>query len=120
MGKSLFTTGITVFCAPIETNKSVERYGWMASLDWQEPGIDKPKTVQGTIKTRYFEETLEEAIETVLTLAAQWGIKPFPTMNMFLYYKGEGEDTDFPPPENYREMLRMEAERRGWETYTED
>ncbi|MFF2532304.1 hypothetical protein ACFVS2_25680 [Brevibacillus sp. NPDC058079] len=117
---NLFTAGITVFYGYAGTNKGVERYGWAATLDWQGKETFDSTMLQGTIETRYFTDTLEEAIDSIFKLTQKWSIKPFPMMNMFLFYKGDGNDSDFPPPKNYREMLRIEAEKRGWDTYKED
>lgn len=97
-------------------------YGWTAEICWFDNKFCEDKAVQGRIVTRYFEESIELAIDTVMEVFEQFNIKK--TDNEFigfnLYYEGDGEDKEWPPPEGYRKLLRDEAEKRGWKTYTRE
>lgn len=112
------------------------RPGWQASLDFLDDGFcdDDANTgvisTQGSLQTRYFvadgaqpsgpEDSiargasgLTAAISALLADATHMGI----TFNdPFLYYRGDGEDEDYPPPDGWEELLAAEAERIGWRT----
>lgn len=104
---------------------------WCGYLDYFDDGFcdDNPDTgaisTQGTLRTRYGVENtdttsaLTAVVNTLILDAASLGItwrgaNDNPPM---LYYRGDGEDPDYPPPDGYRELLRATAERIGWATY---
>ena len=92
------------------------RYGWQADLHWNSGGILTDGFVEGVISTRYFEETLTDAVSYVWDIKEQFGLQDIP-MGVALFYKGDGEDPSNPPPSGYRALLKEEAEKREWKTY---
>ena len=91
-------------------------YGWAATIECFDDRFAQSQAVEVTLNTKYYEPTLTQAIDTVWSLAQQLGIEVVPT-NMALFYKGDGEDNDYPPPANFREQLQEEAEKRLWRSY---
>jgi hypothetical protein len=129
-GSAYISTGITVSYREIAGRKDGKHCpGWGASLDFQDAGLagdDDADTgavsTEGTLYTRYAvvdgdtRTGLSAAVDALIADAARLGIEfrnaggPTP----YLYYKGDGEWEDYPPPEGWREILAAEAERIGW------
>lgn len=81
-------------------------------------GFLEPGVVEGDLRTRYGEATMAAAINYVLEVAEQLGVTPNRNLGPYhLYYEGDGEDLNYPPPNNWREILAREAATRGWRTY---
>lgn len=109
----------------------VKRSGWGGTVDYHDDGFadDDPDTgrvsTEGTLKTRYSVhdgnavQGLTVVIDTLIADAARLGIKfrGAGDDTAMLFYEGDGENEDWPPPAGWREMLRAEAERIGWATY---
>lgn len=114
-----------VTCVVHEGYAGGDRRGWAAAISWQDGRFCQPRTVEGTIRTRYFEETLEKAIDAVVEVAESFGLPlgftgSMGEMPLALYYKGDGGDPDYRPPCEWsacKQLLRDEARRRGWESY---
>jgi hypothetical protein len=119
-----WSTGITV----------TEYIGrWTASLDYCDDGFadDDPDaeliSTQGSLSTRYgvrdgdTRSGLTAAVDALVADAKKLGIEFIATSGTdapFLYYKGDGEWEDFPPPNGWRETLAAEAARIGFASYT--
>lgn len=60
---------------------------------------------------------LTVAVDTLLADAGRLGIELIgdPIHGPQLYYWGDGEAKDYPPPAGWREILAAEAERIGWQ-----
>lgn len=114
----MWSTGITVWYGYAGSHNGIERYGWAGSLDWH-ANASNGSPIEGTIHTRYFEDTLEKAIDMVIEMADRFGVKFHPQEEAvpYLYYKGDGEDKENKPPENWRQLLNAEARRRKWASY---
>lgn len=101
---------------------------WSAHVDFCDDGFcsDDAETGQvsteGTLRTRYFVrdgETvsgLRAALDAILSDANRLGIEFNNDRGPCLYYEGDGEDPDWPPPPGWRELLCVEADRLGWQT----
>lgn len=108
IGESYWSTGIILR----------ERSGeWAARLEFMDDGFCEDKSTQGTLTMRYF-GSLATAIDTLIKDAQKLGIvftgagdEP-----CRLYYECDGESVDWPPPQNWREILRKQAQRIGWVT----
>jgi len=126
-----WATGITVSWRENSGGRGdVSHSGWGASLDFLDDGFtnDEPDqglvSTQGTLCTRYFvrdgekSSGLSAAVDAMLADAARLGIVFRAVVDdaPFLYYKGDGEDEDCPPPNGWREMLAREAARIGWQS----
>lgn len=138
-----WAAGITVTWSPRAMTTNGEAHsGWRASLDFYDDGhagdddaAAERISTQGHLVTRYFvtdvvtprtsrrhEATisgLSAAIEALLTDAERLGID-FMTWTddrPFLYYRGDGEDPNYEPPQGWRETLNREAGRMGWRSY---
>lgn len=113
---TLWTTGITVKYGYGGSDK----HGWTADINWYDDGFCSENTVEGIIKTRYFVEDISRAIDLVLEVLKKFSI-PFTKERggdePFLFYKGDGEDENWPPPKGWEKLLKKEAEKRGWKTY---
>ncbi|MGD9552335.1 MAG: hypothetical protein AB7V60_04415 [Candidatus Caldatribacteriota bacterium] len=90
-------------------------HGWTATLHWQDDKFAEKGCVEGEIRTRYFEDTITEAINYVVEVAKQFNI-PF-SDEMGLFYEDDGENIDAPPPADWKSLLYKEAQKRGWQTY---
>lgn len=132
-GGRYWSIGITVTYAPFAERINGEPYsGWHASLDYCDDGFannDPEKgqvSTEGKLHTRYpvrnskVRSGLSIAIDTLLADAERLGIKftNWGDEPPRLYYKGDGEDSDHPAPEDWRDMLKAEAGRIGWGTYS--
>lgn len=102
------------------------------SLEYCDDGFanDDPEqglvSTQGTLATRYAVKAsstrsgLAIAVETLLADAKRLGIEFIACGDdtaPFLYYRGDGEHEDYPPPDGWRETLAAEAERIGFRSY---
>ncbi|MFE6939626.1 hypothetical protein [Streptomyces chartreusis] len=128
-----WSTGITVTYSPLAERINDEPYnGWHAKLDYQDDGIanNDPDTGQiateGTLYTRYptrdakIRSGLSIAPHTLIADAKRLGIE-FRAVGRrtepWLFYRGDGEDADYPPPDGWREALAAEADRIGFRPY---
>lgn len=112
-----------VTCVVHEGHAGSGRRGWAAKICWQDDRFCQPQTVEGVIKTRYYEESLALAIDTVVEVAKRFGL-PLGSAGgpIALLYKGDGEDPNYPPPGGWdacKRLLIDEAKRRGWCSYAE-
>jgi len=113
MHNELWSTGIVLKC----NEKS-----WWTTVEFR--GDDAlstddllPDGYEGKVSTRYA-LPLSEAIDRILELCARIGVTfPDTPYSRYLYYEGDGESKDWPPPNNWRRLLREQAERIGWQTY---
>jgi hypothetical protein len=98
------------------------RHGWVAEINWCDSKFCEEKAVQGTITTTYFEETIEKAIDTVMEVFEKFKLRKVgdELVGFNLYYIGDGEDEEYPPPKGYIKLLREEAHKRGWKTYSRE
>lgn len=110
IGNTYWTTGITL--------KYLDTDCWSASLEFFDGGHCDEQSTNGTLHTRYF-VPLDLAIDTLMTDAKRIGIEfsCIEDLPPVLFYDGDGENTDYPPPEGWRAILRSQAERIGWRTY---
>jgi len=123
-----WSTGIVVSWRP---ERPGHAEAWGASLDFCDDGFvnDDPDlrhiSTEGRLYTRYAVEETEEtsalalAIDVLIADAAKLGIEfRDPVIGCpMLYYRGDGEDSDCPPPPGYRELLAEQARRIGWASY---
>ena len=91
------------------------KFGWWAECYWQDDKFCEPKAVEGKIYTRYAEETLPGAIDTVLEVVEKFGLKPFDQFSLF--YKDDGNNKNYPPPRDWEKILKEEADKRNWGSY---
>ncbi|MFD3740432.1 hypothetical protein [Streptomyces sp. NPDC058629] len=128
-----WTTGITVTWVPFAERINDEPYaGWHAKLDYTDDGFanNDPDagevSTEGTLHTRYpvrsakIRSGLSIAIDTLMADANRLGIEFIgvePDPEPWLYYQGDGEDSENPPPEGWRETLTVEAQRVGFRSY---
>jgi len=122
IGSSYGSTGITV----VHTYAGGGEDGWAATLDYLDGGFcnDEPGkgivSTEGTLRTRYCvrdgscADPLGTAIDVLRADAERMGIL---WREPCLYYRGDGESPDWPPPDGWRDMLAAQAERIGWRTY---
>ncbi|QJX80246.1 hypothetical protein [Priestia megaterium] len=107
-----YVTNIVVYLA---------KEGWVAELDWATGKfLDEPDkqnfATEGTISTMYQVPSLSQAIDAVVDKIQEFGLQKNP-MGVALLYKGDAENSKYPAPENYLELLKAESEKRGWVTY---
>lgn len=120
-----WTTGITVV-------HHAHSDSWGASLEYCDDSFanDDPEhglvSTQGTLTTRYAVKAsgtrsgLAIAVDNLLADARRLGIEFIACgadTAPFLYYRGDGEHEDYPPPDGWRETLAAEAERIGFRSY---
>src|ERR1051326_919684 len=102
------------------------RYGWGASLEFLDDGCCSDDadagqvSTQGKLATRYYVSDgervsgLSAAVDALIADAQQLGIQ---FNNPGLYYDGDGEDPESPPPDGWKVLLEAEAARIGWKSY---
>ncbi|MEU7978298.1 hypothetical protein AB0B63_07170 [Micromonospora sp. NPDC049081] len=105
------------------------RQAWAGHVDFYDDGFagddnaDAGKiSTEGRLHTRYYVRSggtttgIRTVIDTLIADAERLGITfGGRTGKANLYYDGDSENTEFPPPQGWREMLTVEAERIGWE-----
>lgn len=106
---------------------------WTGSIDFYDDGHDdnlaaRRISTEGTLRTRRFVEgrpgevALAAVIDTLITDAGRLGIRFRGSLSdkPGLFYDGDSENRDFPPPDGWKHMLRMQADRIGWDSYRVD
>lgn len=126
---SYWTTGIVLrWHERSGSSNGVDHSGWSATLDFYDSGFcdDDADTgrvsTEGTLRTLHTRYAVRDgetvsgltaAVGTLITDARHLGI----TFNdPQLYYQGDGEDEECPPPPGWEEALAAEASRIGWRT----
>lgn len=123
-----WSVGITVnYREGVNTGSDGQRRGgWGTRLQFMDDGFCSDDTdarlvsTQGTLNTRYFVSDGEQvsglslAIDTLIADAERLGIQ---FTNQELYYEGDGEDPERPPPDGWKALLAAEAARIGWKSY---
>lgn len=128
-----WSTGITVTWAPFAERINGEPYdGWHAKLDYQDDGFanNDPEagrvSTEGSLHTRYpvrnakMRSGLSIAVDTLIADAERLGIEfiaTSPDSEPWLFYRGDGEDAEHPPPDGWRDTLADEAKRIGFRSY---
>lgn len=124
--RGYWATGITLLWSPrAHWSNGTSRPGWNATVDFYDDGFRDDDTdawqisTQGHLQTRYFvtdgehEPGIGAALDALLRDARRFGIE---FKDPQLYYRGDGESEDYPPPDGWRDMLAEQAERLGWRT----
>jgi hypothetical protein len=126
IGNGYWATGITV--AFHEGGAGGGLDGWSAEVEFLDDGFcnDNPEagviSTQGKLNTRYIVKVREDSelvlaavIDAVKADAERLGIRfREGAIGPHVYYKGDGEWEDYPPPEDWRVMVDGQAERLGW------
>ena len=114
MKEVAWTTGITL--------SHIEE-GWFATCYWRCGVSHKPGDMEGSINTRYCNESLSDAIDYVLACMSHMNVKrsdeleELKSMGFALYYE---DDSIEALSEAFKQEMRNEAHKRGWRTYEED
>jgi len=125
IGNGYWTTGITVKYGYSGSG----RYGWAAEVAFYDNGFCDDDTdagtisTQGILRTRYFvregsgpdADGLTAAVDAMKADAERLGIRFSIIGGPRVYYQGDGEDEDWPPPDGWRELVNAQARRLGWE-----
>jgi hypothetical protein len=114
-GDTLFSLGIIVWYAYAGDNK----YGWLAQVEFRDYGHCEPNSIRGKIITTSYGIPLSRAIDTIKTDAEKLGIKfaQFEEISPYLFYLNDGDSKDYPPPADWRTLLKKEAKRIGFSSY---
>lgn len=123
IGERYWSTGLTVK-ARLESGGKLS---WAVSCRYLDNGFANDNadsaaiSTEGTLHTRYYVRDGETAdgltvaidavIRDAITLGIVWSEETGPS----LYYEGDGENPDYPPPGNWREILTAQAKRLGWD-----
>jgi len=114
-GDILYAIGITVWYGYAGNDKD----GWWAAVEFQDDGHCDNNSIKGEIHTKYG-GPLSLQIDTIKHDAEKLGIQ-FPTianMTPSLVYLNDGETKDYPPPNDWRQILKKEAKRIGFRSYS--
>jgi hypothetical protein len=100
---------------------------WGGRIDYYDDGFcdDDPDggrvSTEGVLRTRYMvrdgkeSSALRAVVDTLIGDAQRLGIRlGGPDGPPALYYDGDGEGADYPPPDGWRELVAAEAQRVGW------
>lgn len=84
---------------------------WWAKCNWTAGSyLLNNNATLGTIETKHFSHSLEEAIDLIMKRKDRFQIKDHPIGITLMYL-----DEKFPPPANAKELMEVEAQKRGWE-----
>jgi len=86
---------------------------WWAKCHWQDSRFCESGTVEGDIYLRYAEETLSIAIDAIIEVLETFKLNL--SGNFMLLYEDDGEDIY--TPMGWKELLQVEACKRGWQSY---
>lgn len=94
---------------------------WVAEIDWTTQKFINESEKQALITknancTTYANPNLSKAIKWIIGKTREFGLQENP-IGVALLYKEDAENPSFPAPENYLELLKREANKRGWVTY---
>lgn len=101
-----------------------DREGWSATVKFLDDGFcsddadSHAVSTEGELRTRYIVADGEQvpgltaAVDAVIRDAKRLGIEFSDDPNLF--YKGDGEDRNSPPPPGWRDTVKAEARRLGW------
>jgi hypothetical protein len=94
---------------------------WIAEIDWTTQKFINESEKQALITKcancmTYANPNLSRAINWITEKISEFGLQENP-IGVALLYKEDAENPDFPAPKNYLELLKREANRRGWVTY---
>ncbi len=123
-----WSTGIVVRWFPARPGHTE---AWGAHLDFLDDGFAADDmtagriSTEGRLHTRYPVEApegvnaLAVVLDTLIADAAKLGIRWHNAVDQWpmVYYDGDGEATDYPPPPGYRDLLVEQAKRLNWATY---
>jgi FAD/FMN-containing dehydrogenase len=125
IGGGYWATGVTVDHHP--------DYGWIATVEFHDDGFAEQGSTEGILRTRYFcgdgvlvsdkvTDALTTQIDLVIADAERLGIAfgRYPELPPAVYYKGDGEDPDYPAPDGWRTLLNRQAARLGWHCHHDD
>lgn len=113
VGDHYTSTGITLRWLPTTLGNGQ----WAAKASFRDAGFCDDPSTEGEIHTRYFQrietaiDTLKADIERFGIQWSNWNGKPWLCMD------GDGESTEWPAPDGWRETLQEQAQRIGWQTY---
>lgn len=88
---------------------------WSAAVEFYDSGFCQDDSTEGEIHTRYYCDDINDAIRVVMEDAKKLGI----VFNVLtdavprLYFAGDGEWEENPPPQNWRHLIFETAERHG-------
>jgi hypothetical protein len=114
------STGITL------THRATSEGSWASSLTFIDEGFCNDMveyyavSTEGTLSTRYYVSGahgvtgLDCAVGVLIKDAHRLGIA---FRDPFIYYRGDGEYPDFPPPPGWRKLLADHANKIGWRSY---
>lgn len=93
------------------------KYGWWASIEFFDNKFAEDDSTMGTLSTVY-SSSIESAIDSIRVDMERLGIVGRGTRHTkpMLYYVDDGKGAP-PPPTGWKELLREQATRIGWETY---
>jgi hypothetical protein len=119
-GSGYWATGITL------RREGYGRPAWSGHIDFLDDGFVGDNntdagivSTEGRLRTRYALNDgdtvtgLRAVVDALLADAGRLGITFLG--GPYLYYEGDGESVDFPPPPGWQRMLADESERIGWE-----
>lgn len=126
IGSGYWATGITVRYG----YSGMNLYGWAARVEFYDDGFCSDDTdsgtisTEGTLRTRYYvregagpdADGLAAAIDAVRADADRLGVafRDDGVLAPCVYYEGDGENENYPPPEGWRELVDAQAARLGW------
>lgn len=108
IGSRYWSTGITVWRA----------YGtrdeWFAEVSFFDDGFCQGGSTEGLVRTLYA-VPLHTAVDVLKADVERLGIEfQYPDGGPRIYYRGDGENADCPPPAGWRLRIEATARRLGW------
>lgn len=82
---------------------------WSVTLDFFDDGFVQHASTEGELRCRYLVDDLDGGVDTLVDDALRLGIVFKP--ESMIFYKGDGEDPNYPAPPNRIEILNAQAQR---------
>lgn len=117
IGEQYWATGLILRPSLQRVNQS-DRVRWSVRVEFYDDGWAQDGSTEGVLHSRYPEDDLAQAIDTLRQDAAKLGIR-FERVGLlpFLSIEGDGKSQDWPSPPGWRALLREQAARIGFDTY---
>lgn len=107
VGNEYWTTGVI-----LEWHQYANQ--WKATVEFYDSGFCDEQSTEGEIHTRYYCNDINDAIRIVMQDAKKLGIVFNDPPQ--LYFAGDGEWEENPPPPNWRRLIFETASKHGLES----
>lgn len=102
IGQRFWTVGPVVHCSDGK---------WGIKLGYYDNGFCDQDSVEGELRCRYMVDDLSHGLDVLIADALRLGIEFRSDISVGLYYEGDGENPDYPPPADWEATIAREWKR---------